>query len=112
MRKLLIFIAILMSACGISTPSADDTLCSQHLPAGFSIVEQGNDGSFIRISSPQRASSAAIDELAATFGSKFDRIDLCFDTATDRGDEYLAIIDSKVYDYENNRIYSLNPISK
>lgn len=34
------------------------------------------------------------------------------DVAYERGDEYLAIIDGKVYDYENNRIYSLNFISK
>lgn len=122
MHKLFILIAFALAACGNSTDIAKSvpatttasasTSLQSSLPAGFTVVEQSSDGYFIRLASAERASSGTIRELADSLSGSFDRVDLCLDVAHERGDEYLAIIDSKVYDYENNRIYKLNTISK
>lgn len=121
MHKLFILMALSLAACGKTTDTATFastfTMSAAHsnhssLPAGFTVVEQSSDGYFIRLASAERASSGTIRELADSLSGSFDRVDLCLDVAHERGDEYLAIIDGKVYDYENNRIYSLNSISK
>lgn len=113
--------AFSLAACGNSADmttsaptfaTASAATHSSSLPAGFMVVEQSSDGYFIRLASAERASSGTIRELADSLSGTFDRVDLCLDVAHERGDEYLAIIDGKVYDYENNRIYSLNSISK
>lgn len=116
MHKLFILMALTLAACGKTTDTATSaptfaTAAAQShqssLPAGFTVVEQSSDGYFIRLASAERASSGTIRELADSLSGSFDRVDLCLDVAHERGDEYLAIIDGKVYDYENNRIYSL-----
>ncbi len=114
MRKLFILMALAMAACSNpadiakSVPaSAVATTASPAMPAGFTIVELSPDGYFIRLASAERASGNTLRNLADSFAGSFDRIDLCLDTARERGDEYLAIIDGKVYDYENNLIYYL-----
>lgn len=121
MHKLFILMALTLAACGKTTDTATSaptfaTAAAQShqysLPAGFTVVEQSSVGYFIRLASAERASSGTIRELADSLSGSFDRVDLCLDVAHERGDEYLAIIDGKVYDYENNRIYSLNSISK
>ncbi len=119
MHKLLIILTLALATCGnpanigkfapASTTAQSD--CSS-LPAGFTIVEQSSDGYFIRLASAERASSSIICTLAGSLSGTFDRVDLCLDVAHERGDEYLSIIDGKVYDYENNNIYSLNAILK
>lgn len=117
MHKLFIIMTLTLVACGRTTDTAtsaptfataEATSSSSSLPAGFSIVEQSSDHSFIRLASAERASSLAIRELAEALSETFGRVDLCLAVSHERGDEYLAIIDGKVYDYENNRIYSLN----
>lgn len=121
MHKLFIIMTLTLAACGRTTDTGTyaPTLAtaaapssSSSLPAGFAVVEQSADCSFIRLTSADRASSLAIRELAEALSDTFGRVDLCLNVAHERGDEYLAIIDGKVYDYENNRIYSLNSISK
>lgn len=121
MHKLFIIMTLTLVACGRTTDTAtpaptfapaEATSSSSSLPAGFTIVEQSSDGCFIRLASAERASSGTIRELAGSLSDYFARVDLCLDVAHERGDEYLAIIDGKVYDYENNRIYSLYSISK
>lgn len=123
MHKLLIILAITLSACGkitdtgkpepsFATAASPAPTHRSSLPSGFTVIERSPDGFFIRLASAERASSGAICELADSLSGSFDRVDLCLDGAHERGDEYLAIIDGKVYDYENNRIYSLNSISK
>lgn len=121
MHKLFILMTLSLAACSNTTDTATSastfTTSAAHsnhssLPVGFTVVEQSSDGYFIRLASAERASSGTIRELADSLSSSFDRVDLCLDVAHERGDEYLAIIDGKVYDYENNRIYSLNFISK
>lgn len=121
MHKLFILMALTLAACGKTTDTATSapnfaTAAAQShqssLPVGFTVVEQSSEGYFIRLASAERASSSTIRELADSLSGSFDRVDLCLDVAHERGDEYLAIIDGKVYDYENNRIYSLNSISK
>lgn len=120
MHKLLIILTLSMAACNhsaeISKPSPQPvTLASSRgfsLPSGYAVVEQSADGYFIRLSSAERASVATIRELAESLSGKFDRVDLCLDVAHERGDEYLSIIDGKVFDYANNNIYSLNTTSK
>lgn len=121
MHKLSILMALTLAACGKSTdtPTSAPTFATvaaqsnqSSLPAGFTVVEHSSEGYFIRLASAERASSGTIRELADCLSGSFDRVDLCLDVAHERGDEYLAIIDGKVYDYENNHIYSLNSISK
>lgn len=113
MRKLFILTALAVAACSNpadidkSAPASAATTASLSMPAGFTIVELSPDGYFIRLSSAERASAATIRELAAAFAGSFDRIDLCLDATRERGDEYVAILDGMVYDYENNLIYSL-----
>lgn len=80
---------------------------SVSVPYGFSVVEQNDDGYFIRLSSPERASVGALHTIAESLSGTFDRIDLCLDVAHERGDEYLSIVAGKVYDYENDNIYPL-----
>lgn len=100
MHKLLIILTLSMAACNnsaeISEPSSQTiTVATSRgfsLPSGYAIVEQS--------------------EVAESLSGKFDRVDLCLDIAHERGDEYLSIIDGKVFDYANNNIYSLNTISK
>lgn len=108
--------ALTLAACGKTTdtstsaPNFATAAAQSHqssLPAGFTVVEQSSDGYFIRLASAERASSSTIRELADSLSGSFDRVDLCLDVAHERGDEYLAIINGKVYDYENNRIYSI-----
>lgn len=126
MHKLFILIPLSLAACGnaadTETTSQDCAVTASYetksitsnlpLPDGFTVVEQSSNGYFIRLASAERASSATIRELADSLADYFDRVDLCLDVAHERGDEYLAIIEGKVYDYETNRIYSLNSISK
>lgn len=121
MHKLFILMALTLAACGKTTDTATSaptfaTAAAQShqssLPAGFTVVEQSSEGYFIRLASAERASSSTIRELADSLSGSFDRVDLCLDVAHERGDEYLAIINGNVYDYENNRIYPLNSISK
>lgn len=117
MHKLFIIIALSLTACNNAVDMRSDrepytaTLQSasihSSLPAGFTVVEPNTDGTFIRLASAERASSGTIRELADSLSGSFARVDLCLNVAHERGDEYLAIIDGKVYDYENNRIYSL-----
>lgn len=118
MHKLFIPLTLLLAACSNSAEMADITTATiesatatapslSSLPAGFTVVEQSSEGYFIRLSSAERASSGTIRELADSLSGSFDRVDLCLDVAHERGDEYLAIIDGKVYDYENNRIYPI-----
>lgn len=121
MHKLFIILTLSLGACGKTADTATSAPAfatvatpyhSTSLPAGFSVVEQSSNGYFIRLASAERASSGTIRELADSLSGSFDRVDLCLDVAHERGDEYLAIIDGKVYDYEKNRIYSLNSISE
>ncbi len=119
MHKLFIILAFSLAACGNSADTTKPTQAtavtsrqavpSQYpsLPAGFTVVEQSLDGYFIRLASVERASSSTIRELADSLSCKFDRVDLCLSFAHERGDEYLSIIDDKVYDYKNNSIYSI-----
>lgn len=117
-HKLSILSVIIL--CGCSQPQESNhratvppaVTLSDSIPAGFSVIEQHPNGYFIRLASAERADATTIRAIAATFSGKFDRVDLCLDVAHERGDEYLAIIDGKVYDYEKYRIYSLNSISK
>lgn len=113
MHKLFFILFLSLAACGKtadnaptepSSPTATAPSSLSAMPAGFTVVERSSDGYFIRLSSAERASSATILELADSLSGKFDRVDLCLDVAHERGDEYLSIIDGKVYDYENNRI--------
>lgn len=120
MHKLLIILTLSMAACNnsaeISEPSSQTiTVATSRgfsLPSGYAIVEQSDCGYFIRLSSAERATVGTIREVAESLSGKFDRVDLCLDIAHERGDEYLSIIDGKVFDYANNNIYSLNTISK
>lgn len=121
MHKLFILMVLTLTACGKTADtatyaptftSAAATSISSSLPAGFTVVEQSSDGYFIRIASAERASSSMILKLADSLSDSFDRIDLCLDSTHERGDEYLAIIDGMIYDYEHNIIYALNAISK
>lgn len=121
MHKLFIILTLTLAACGktADTPTFAPTFATvahpsplTSLPPGFTVVEQSPNGYFIRLASAEHASSGTIRELATSLTGSFDRVDLCLDVAHERGDEYLSILDGKVYDYENNRIYSLNTISK
>lgn len=113
LHKLSILFALTIVGCSQSAERPSSTTTSQaaiisvQLPAGFSVIEQQPDGYFIRLASTERASSATIRALAATFNDTFDRVDLCLDVARERGDEYASIIDSQVFDHENDIIYSL-----
>lgn len=80
------------------------------LPQGFSVVEQNPNGFFIRISSAHMATNSEIRLLAKTLIGKFDRVDLCVDFASDRGDEYGAIIGSQYFDYIDDEIYQLSTL--
>lgn len=121
MHKLFILMVLTLVSCGKTADTATSApvlstaaVPSHHssLPAGFTVVEQSSNSYFIRLASAERASSGTIRELADSLSGSFDRVDLCLDVAHERGDEYLSIIDGKVYDYEINCIYSLNSISK
>ncbi|MBD5258442.1 MAG: hypothetical protein HDS52_07135 [Barnesiella sp.] len=117
-RKLSILFILALTSCTayeereevaeqVSPAAARETI-----PTGFTVVEQSPAGYFIRISSPERVTSGAIHSLCRAFDGRFDRIDLCLDDAHERGDEYASIIGNKVFDYDNDTIYSLNSTSK
>lgn len=114
MNKAFLFISLpLLVACRSGQPERDSSpypvaVCDAvSVPAGFCVEEQSPDGYFIRLSSPERASVGAMHALAESLSGAFERIDLCLDASHERGDEYLSIISGKVYDYENDNIYSL-----
>lgn len=112
--KLSILLALALVGCSqsheLSGSSAQPhaAVVSVSIPAGFSVIEQHPDGYFIRLASAERVSAATIRSLADTFYGKFDRVDLCFDVAHERGDEYASIIGFQVFDHENDTIYSAN----
>ncbi|WP_289769216.1 hypothetical protein [Muribaculum intestinale] len=85
-------------------------MSSVSIPVGFSVIEHHPDGFYIRLTSAQRATPAIIRSIADTLADKFDRIDLCLDVAHERGDEYASIIGSQVFDYDNDRILSLDKL--
>ena len=110
-----LFILLMSTFFGCAQPSdtlshSSDGLSSVSLPAGFSVFEQHPDGFYIRLTSAQRATPAIIRSIADTLADKFDRIDLCLDVADERGDEYASIIGSQVFDYDNDRILSLDKL--
>lgn len=111
MRKLLLSLSLFMAACSHpadSSRSSTEAISRQYdIPAGMSVVEYSPDGYFIRLSSARRATTAMIRTLYMTLSDRFDRIDLCVDSAHERGDEYLSIIGNTVFDYENDNIYPL-----
>lgn len=110
-----LFILLMSTFFGCAQPSdtlshSSDGLSSVSLPAGFSVIEQHPDGYFIRLASAERASAATIRSIADTFNGEFDRVDLCLNVAHERGDEYASIIGSQVFDYDNDRILSLDKL--
>lgn len=113
MHKLFFILALALAACENTADTTESPTGSvpgievTSLPVGFTVVEQSSDGYFIRLASAERASFGTIRKLADYLSGSFDRIDLCLDGAHERGDEYIAIIDGKVFDYENNSIYSI-----
>lgn len=115
-NKLIIpFFAALFGCSGTVGHSVDSDLRGSTstpvvLPAGFSVVESHPEGYFIRISSVRRADATIIRELAGMFDGRFDRVDLCLDVAHERGDEYVSIIGSQVFDYDNDQILSLDKL--
>ena len=112
-NKLLILLFTTLLGC--TQPSSDNPTTRQSsaavrsytLSAGFSVIEQQPDGYFIRISSAERASAATISAIATELAGKFDRVDICIDASHERGDEYLSIIGNRVFDYENDNIYTI-----
>lgn len=120
MHKSIILITLMLAACGNSADISPKSIVREpaanvllaQIPGGFSVVEQSPSGYFVRLTSPERASTSQLRALDESLSGTFDRIDLCLDVAHERGDEYAAIIDGKVYDYVNNRIFTLNGISK
>lgn len=112
--KLLIIFALTCSACSSSPEytapevvSQSDTTQSFSLPDGFNIVEAHPDGYFVRLSSAIKADRSDLVKLAECFSTRFDRIDLCLDSAHERGDEYTSIMGRQVYDYVKDEIYTL-----
>ena len=118
LHKLSILFTLALMGCSQSSRLPEQatqpvaSVVSDSLPAGFSVIEKHPAGYFIRLASAERVNSSTIRELASTFAGKFDCVDLCLDVAHERGDEYASIIDGKVFDYENDNIYSLNSPSK
>ncbi len=58
--------------------------------------------------SAERVPVSVIKATADSIGSEFDRIDFCLDVAHERGDEYLSIIGSTVYDHSADEISDIN----
>lgn len=115
-KHLSIILALALMGC-TSSPmpteqpaSAEPVAVAQtlSLPAGFSVIEQQPDGYFIRVASSSTASLVEVKSVAAAVGSRYDRIDFFAAASTARGDEYLSVIGSTVYDYENDVIFSLD----
>ncbi len=118
-KSILLLLLLALSAC---TPSAERSISTYAnpntvvvaytMPQGITVSEYSPSGYFIRLSSPERPSLTTIAELASNLSEQFDRIDFCLDSAHERGDEYLSVIEGKVYDHENDKIYSFNITSK
>lgn len=112
--KLIFLIALACSACSSSPEytvpevvSHFETTESLSLPDGFNVVEAHPDGYFVRVSSAVKADHSDLVKLAECFSTRFDRIDLCLDSAHERGDEYTSIMGRQVYDYVKDEIYTL-----
>lgn len=93
-----------------ATSMANEAIESVALPQGFTIVEQNPNGFFIRIASAHMATNSEIRVLANTLIGNFDRVDLCVDFASDRGEEYGAIIGSQYFDYIDDEIYQISTL--
>ncbi len=112
-NKLLILLMCTLFGCARPSDTlshSSDGVSSVSIPVGFSVIEHHPDGFYIRLTSAQRATPAIIRSIADTLADKFDRIDLCLDVAHERGDEYASIIGSQVFDYDNDRILSLDKL--
>lgn len=111
-NKFIICLALVLSGCSTQSPrtyndSQGSVVPGIILPLGLSVVEKHPNGFFIRLSSASRLSDNEIKALVDSLNFSFDRIDLCLDVAHERGDEYTSIIGYKVFDHENDNIYSL-----
>ena len=115
MHKLLLILTLSLAACSHRTddsqPSTSEPTFAS-APAGFSVVEQSPRGYFIRLASAERVDISTIRTVAASLSSSFDRIDFCIDAAHERGDEYASVIGGKLFDYENDNIYTIKSVVK
>lgn len=118
MKHLPILFALALMGCTTSPMEREQATTAEpvavaqtlSLPSGFSVIEQQPDGYFIRVASSSTASLTEVQSVVAAIGSRFDRIDFCTASACDRGDEYVSVIGSTVYDYENDIIFSLDNV--
>lgn len=83
------------------------TVQTTPLPDGVKIVEQQPDGYFVRVATTERVGTSTIRAIATALAGRYDRIDLCIESAHERGEEYASVIDGKLYDYTNDKITAL-----
>lgn len=111
MHKLFKFFSVLFASCSSSGSQSTEVSSEPDsfvdIP-GISIVEQSSKGLFIRLSSPGELSAADVKAIVKYYNGRFDRIDLCVDDAKDRGEEYLSVSESTVFDYRSNTIVKLS----
>lgn len=109
----LILLSLVLCACSQvnrepATTKPIEVVETIAIPQGFTIIEQNPNGYFIRIASAHMATNCEIRMLAETLIGDFDRVDLCVDFASDRGEEYGAIIGSQYFDYINDEINQIS----
>lgn len=108
-------LAIIISGCSyqpISPTSTDEATKPDSLPSGFAVVDRDPNGYYVCLASTDRATPGAIDSIAKAFGDKYDRINICLEPASQRGEEYIAIIGDQIFDYTTDHIYSLYTVSQ
>ena len=114
MRKLFKFISLLLSSCTASVQhSAIDTSAEDDhsdTPLGLTVIEQSPKYLFIRLSSPEQLSASDIQTVVQHYNGRYDRIDFCLDSSHERGEEYLSISDSTIFDHRTNSISLLSDI--
>lgn len=117
-KHLTLVLALALMGCTSSPMSseqattAEPVAVAQTLPhqARSSMIEQQPDGYFFRVASSSAASLVEVQAVAAAVGSRYDRIDFCTAATPGRGEEYLSVIGTTVYDYENDVIFSLDNV--
>lgn len=116
MRKLFRFFSLLLSSCTASVqPSAIDAATEDtrsDTPLGLTVVEQSPKGLFIRLSSQEYLSASDVHTVVQHYNGRYDRIDFCLDSTHERGEEYLSISGSTVFDYRTNTIVDISSYLK